>query len=76
LVYVGSSLVLRARGWWGCVQHEFVYDPQTWANKYNLKNGSVFGLSHGLLQLACFRPPSQSGLPDSPCVPYPLPLPV
>ena len=48
------------------VQHEFVYDPLTWQNKYNLKNGSVFGLSHGLLQLACFRPPTQSGLPDTP----------
>ena len=38
--------------------------------RYNLKNGAVFGLGHGLLQLACFRPPVQTGLPflDSPKV--------
>ena len=26
----------------------------------------MFGLSHGLLQLACFRPPTQTGLPATP----------
>jgi phytoene dehydrogenase-like protein len=40
-------------------QHEFVIDPEEWATRYNIKNGAVFGLSHGLLQLACFRPPTQ-----------------
>ena len=26
----------------------------------------MFGLAHGLLQLACFRPPTQTGIPGWP----------
>lgn len=48
------------------IKHEFVIDPEEWATRYNIKNGAVFGLSHGLLQLACFRPPTQTGLPATP----------
>jgi len=48
------------------IKHEFVIDPEEWAERYNIKNGAVFGLSHGLLQLACFRPPTQTGLPATP----------
>lgn len=53
----------------GRIKHEFVYDPETWKNRVNIKHGAVFGLSHGLLQLACFRPPTQSGIPGFPETP-------
>ena len=35
---------------------------------FNIKHGAVFGLSHGLTQLAAFRPPVRTGIPqlDSP----------
>lgn len=55
----------------GMISHEFVITPPEWVQRYNLKHGAVFGLSHGVFQLACFRPPVQSGLPgwpDSPKV--------
>ena len=42
--------------------------PSEWREKFNIKNGAVFGLSHGLLQLAAFRPPVRTGIKqlDSP----------
>jgi phytoene desaturase (3,4-didehydrolycopene-forming) len=43
--------------------HEFVIAPAEWRARYNIAHGAVFGLSHGLTQLACFRPPTQTGLP-------------
>lgn len=48
------------------IEHEFIVTPSEWAERYNLKHGAVFGLSHGVFQLACFRPPVQSGLPGWP----------
>jgi len=72
MVNAGRSAILRrfTEAGFGdvesMIQHEFVYDPLTWTEKYNIKNGAVFGLSHGLLQLACFRPPTQTGLPATP----------
>lgn len=46
-----------------CIVEETVIDPREWEEAYNLKHGAVFGLSHGLLQLACFRPPTKTQLP-------------
>lgn len=50
--------------------HESVTVPSEWREKFNLKHGAVFGLSHGLLQLAAFRPPVRTGIKqlDSPVV--------
>ena len=42
---------------------ETVIAPAEWRDRYNIAHGAVFGLSHGLLQLACFRPPTRTGLP-------------
>lgn len=52
------------------IASEFVLDRENWAERYNLTHGAAFGLSHGIFQLACFRPPVQSGIPalDSPTV--------
>eukprot|EP00850_Spirogloea_muscicola_P008130 SM000042S15397 [mRNA] locus=s42:729144:733456:+ [translate_table: standard] len=35
---------------------EFVIAPPQWRDAYNLHHGAAFGLSHGLSQLAYFRP--------------------
>eukprot|EP00854_Cymbomonas_tetramitiformis_P005552 gene5552-6735_t len=51
------------------IKHEFVYDPEEWRSMYNIKHGAVFGLSHGLLQLACFRPPTKTDIPLFPETP-------
>merc|ERR1740121_2217663 len=45
------------------IKGERVVTPAEWARRYSLMHGSVFGLSHGLAQLACFRPPRQTGVP-------------
>jgi phytoene desaturase (3,4-didehydrolycopene-forming) len=52
------------------IYEEFVIDRENWAARYNLTHGAAFGLSHGIFQLACFRPPVQSGIPalDSPTI--------
>jgi len=44
------------------IKGERVVTPSEWEQRYNVKHGAVFGLSHGLLQLACFRPPRQTGI--------------
>lgn len=44
------------------IKGERVITPRDWEERYNLTHGAVFGLSHGLLQLACFRPPRQTGI--------------
>lgn len=46
------------------IKGECVVKPSDWEKRYNVKHGAVFGLSHGLLQLACFRPPRQTGIPS------------
>jgi phytoene desaturase (3,4-didehydrolycopene-forming) len=51
------------------VEHEFVITPQEWGTRYNITHGAVFGLAHGLTQLACFRPPTRTGLPGWPETP-------
>ncbi|QDZ25418.1 phytoene desaturase [Chloropicon primus] len=38
------------------IEVESATDPEDWQKMYNLVNGSAFGLSHGLDQLAYFRP--------------------
>jgi len=45
------------------VTSEVVIPPSEWASRYNIAQGAVFGLSHGLTQLACFRPPTRTQLP-------------
>jgi len=41
--------------------HERVIDPRAWRDDLGLRRGSVFGLAHGLDQLALFRPARASG---------------
>ena len=50
------------------VEHESVTTPSEWKQKFNINHGAVFGLSHGLTQLAAFRPPVRTGIAplDSP----------
>jgi phytoene desaturase (3,4-didehydrolycopene-forming) len=43
--------------------HETVIAPAEWRERYNIAHGAVFALAHGLTQLACFRPPTRTGLP-------------
>ncbi|CBJ25802.1 conserved unknown protein [Ectocarpus siliculosus] len=38
---------------------EEVYAPWNWRDRYNLRRGAVFGLSHGLNQLSLLRPGPQ-----------------
>jgi phytoene dehydrogenase-like protein len=38
------------------IVHEAVYTPVEWKQRYNCERGAVFGLAHGLDQLAIFRP--------------------
>ena len=47
---------------------ESVTTPSQWQERFNIKHGAVFGLSHGLTQLAAFRPPVRTGIKqlDSP----------
>ena len=46
------------------VVHERVIDPREWRDGLGLRRGSVFGLAHGLDQLALFRPSRQSSRVD------------
>ena len=55
------------------IEHELVIAPAEWQSRYNIANGAVFGLSHGLTQLACFRPPTHTGLPESVWAETPVP---
>ncbi|KAF5837922.1 phytoene dehydrogenase [Dunaliella salina] len=41
---------------WGHVLHQTVIGPREWKRRYSIEHGAVFGLSHGLSQLAIFRP--------------------
>lgn len=38
------------------IEGETVTAPPQWQQKYGLQHGAAFGLSHGLAQLAPFRP--------------------
>ncbi len=38
------------------IKFEHVYTPPLWRKRYNLMKGSTHGLSHKLMQMACFRP--------------------
>jgi len=42
------------------IVEEFVIDPLEWERRYALTHGAVFGMSHGLDQLALMRPPLES----------------
>ena len=44
------------------IKHESVTTPSQWRERFNIKHGAVFGLSHGLTQLAAFRPPVRTGI--------------
>jgi phytoene desaturase (3,4-didehydrolycopene-forming) len=63
LVAAGRQLVLKtlqAAGislQLGDIVHEVVRQPAEWREMYALEHGAAFGLSHGLDQLAIFRPP-------------------
>ena len=46
------------------VIHERVIDPREWRESLGLRRGSVFGLAHGLDQLAIFRPARRSSRVD------------
>ena len=46
------------------VVHERVIDPREWRDGLGLRRGSVFGLAHGLDQLALFRPSRRSSRVD------------
>ena len=39
---------------------EEVVTPHEWRDRYNLKYGAAFGLSHGILQVGYFRPANKS----------------
>lgn len=41
------------------ITQEFVITPPEWQEKYALAHGAAFGLSHGLDQLAVFRPANE-----------------
>jgi phytoene desaturase (3,4-didehydrolycopene-forming) len=62
LVAAGRQLVLDTLAAAGVdlqQQHivkEMVREPAQWASAYALEHGAAFGLSHGLTQLALFRP--------------------
>ena len=43
-------------GFAGHVVHEQVRTPLEWRDKYALRRGAVFGLSHNLAQLSLLRP--------------------
>ncbi len=38
------------------IKFEIVYQPKTWKERYNLVNGSAFGLSHNFWQVGYLRP--------------------
>ena len=44
------------------IVHETVIDPIAWRERYALRRGAVFGLAHGLGQLAANRPGARHGL--------------
>jgi len=74
LINAGREAVLRqlescgASGVREAIVNEFVLDREEWQSRYNVAHGAAFGLSHNILQLACFRPPVTTGIPwlDSP----------
>ena len=40
----------------GHIKFEIVYQPKTWKDRFNLVNGSAFGLSHNFWQVGYLRP--------------------
>jgi phytoene desaturase len=40
----------------GHIKFEIVYQPKTWKERFNLVNGSAFGLSHNFWQVGYLRP--------------------
>eukprot|EP01128_Nolandella_sp_AFSM9_P013051 TRINITY_DN993_c0_g1_i2.p1 TRINITY_DN993_c0_g1~~TRINITY_DN993_c0_g1_i2.p1 ORF type:complete len:416 (-),score=127.12 TRINITY_DN993_c0_g1_i2:115-1362(-) len=38
------------------IVHEVTYNPETWAERYNLMKGATFGLSHDFFQIGYLRP--------------------
>ena len=38
------------------IKFEIVYQPQVWKERFNLVNGSAFGLSHSFMQVGYLRP--------------------
>eukprot|EP00878_Enallax_costatus_P020105 GHUV01021237.1.p1 GENE.GHUV01021237.1~~GHUV01021237.1.p1 ORF type:complete len:230 (+),score=39.05 GHUV01021237.1:142-831(+) len=62
LISAGKQLVLDSMAAGGIdlreenIVHEDVRGPWQWRELYGLEHGAAFGLSHGLAQLAVFRP--------------------
>lgn len=62
LTVAGKTLVLSSMATAGIdireehIKHEDIRDPLQWQQLYGLEHGAAFGLSHGLAQLAIFRP--------------------
>lgn len=54
---------VRGGGMTKIIKGERLVTPADWERRYNLTHGATFGLSHGITQLACFRPPRQTGIP-------------
>ena len=46
------------------IRYERVVPPHEWRSRFGLRRGAVFGLSHGLDQLALFRPARRSSRAD------------
>lgn len=46
----------------GMIEHEVVISPPEWEERYGLRHGAAFGLSHGLDQLSLFRPGNKDEL--------------
>jgi len=44
------------------IKFEETYTPLSWHQRYNLEKGSTHGLSHTLMQMACFRPSNRHPL--------------
>ncbi len=44
---------------------EHIYPPREWREKFNLRHGAAFGLSHGLTQVGFFRPPNRCPAVDN-----------
>lgn len=38
---------------------EHIYTPLEWRDRFNLRHGAAFGLSHGMRQVGYFRPPNR-----------------
>lgn len=70
LTAAGKQLILNSLSAAGIdlqeqdIVDEHTRDPSQWKELYGLEHGAAFGLSHGLNQLALFRPAVKDGQVD------------